>query len=125
MSVPTIRIVIADDQPMLRKGLALLLGDEPDIRIVGEAGDGGEAIEMCRCIHPDVVLMDLSMPRVSGLHATRRIAEELPDVKVIALSMHEETDMAESMREAGAAVYMIKGGPVEELLAAIRRLKNG
>jgi len=114
------RIIVADDHPVMRQGLARLLQEQPDIHVVGEAGDGQAAVDLTRELKPDVVLMDVSMPIVSGLEATRQIVSEWPRVRVIALSMHEETDMAASMLEAGAIAYLTKGGPTEDLIATIR-----
>ena len=90
------------------------------MKLVGEAGDGEEAVALALEGHPDVVLMDVTMPRLDGLEATRRITAAMPDVRVIGLSMHEEEDMARALREAGAAAYLSKGGSWEALLAAIR-----
>jgi len=119
-----IRIVLADDQRILRAGLARLLRDQPDIEVVGEAYDGQMAFDMAREMHPDVVVMDISMPKLNGIEATRKIASELPEVRVIGLSMHEEEEMAHSMFDAGAAAYLSKGGPSDALIAAIRACKR-
>jgi CheY-like chemotaxis protein/anti-sigma regulatory factor (Ser/Thr protein kinase) len=115
-----INVVIADDHPVLRHGLAKLLEEQPDIQVVGEAGDGRTVIELARKLKPDVVLMDVSLPVVNGFEATRQIVFEFPNVRVIGLSMHEETEMAKSMYNAGAVAYLTKGGPIEPLIAAIR-----
>jgi CheY-like chemotaxis protein/anti-sigma regulatory factor (Ser/Thr protein kinase) len=115
-----IRVIVADDHPVLRQGLARLLQEEPDIFVVGEAGDGRTAVDLTHKLKPDLVVMDVGMPIVNGLEATRQIRAKCPNVSVIALSMHEEPDMAASMREAGAAAYLTKGGPTERLIAVIR-----
>lgn len=115
-----VRVLLADDHEILREGLASLLWEEPDIELVGQAGDGLTAVEMALRTRPDVVLMDITMPRMNGIDATRRITAELPGVRVIGLSMHEKQDMAEAMREAGAEAYLPKGGSSETLIAAIR-----
>lgn len=115
-----IRVLLADDHQILREGLASLLADEPDMEVVGEAGDGQEAIELARSTAPDVILMDVTMPGVDGIQATRQITSEISNVRVIGLSMHEEEDMAKAMRAAGASAYLSKGGPSEALIAAIR-----
>jgi len=115
-----IRVLVADDHEMMREGLAVLLRREPDIELVGGAFDGEVAVELARELRPDVVVMDVTMPRVNGIEATRRIVAELAGVSVIGLSMHEEADMAAAMREAGASGYLTKDGPPDALVAAIR-----
>jgi DNA-binding NarL/FixJ family response regulator len=119
-AVRKIRVLLADDHKLLRGCLAHLLGEEPDIEVVEQAGDGREAVEMALATHPDVVLMDVSMPQMSGIEATQRIKRQLPGVRVIGLSMHEEDDMADAMLRAGAVAYFTKSGPSELLLEAIR-----
>ncbi len=116
-----IRVLLADDHQLLREGLASLLSDQPDIEIVAEASDGQAALDLALHVRPDVVVIDVTMPRLNGIEATRRITAALPDVRVIGLSMHEEADMAEGMRRAGAADYFRKDGLVEQLVAAIRQ----
>jgi PAS domain S-box-containing protein len=115
-----IRVLLADDHALLREGLASLLHEEPDIELVGEAADGRAAVELALRVKPDVILMDVTMPRMDGIEATRRITAALPEVRVIGLSMHEQEDMAAAMYEAGASAYLSKGGPSESLLATIR-----
>lgn len=118
---PRIRILLADDHRILRLALATILRDEQDLEVVGEAGDGQEAVELAARCHPDVILMDVTMPRLSGIEATRQITAAWPRVRVIGLSMHEEDGMAAQMRAAGAIAYLTKGGSAEELLDTIRR----
>jgi CheY-like chemotaxis protein len=115
-----IRILIVDDHAMVREGIASILGQTPDIEVVGEAADGEQAIEQAQRQIPDVIVMDVSMPGMSGIEATRIIHEAQPEIRIIGLSMYEEADRAEAMHKAGAAAYLSKGGPAEELLAAIR-----
>lgn len=115
-----IRVLLADDHPILRRGLADLLSESQGIEVVGEAGDGEEAIQLAQQTHPDIVLMDVTMPNVDGIQATRRITAELPKVRVIGLSMHEKTDLAHAMQQAGASLYLSKSAPGDELIAAIR-----
>lgn len=115
-----LRILLADDHPMFRRGLANLLGEHPDLEIVAEAGDGLTAIQLAEQVKPDVVVMDVVMPQMNGLEATRRLRKAMPAVRVIGLSMHEEGDMARAMLAAGAAAYLRKDGSFERLVAAIR-----
>lgn len=114
-----IRVLLADDHKIVREGLAGLLREHPGIRIVGEASDGQSAIELCQQLQPDVVIMDISMPGLSGIEATRRIRAQCPGVEVIGLSMHEKADVAAAMRDAGAAGYFRKDEPSDGLIAAI------
>jgi DNA-binding NarL/FixJ family response regulator len=104
----------------MREGLSRLLGREADIEIAGEAADGEMAVRLAQELQPDIVLMDLGMPRLSGIDATRAIREKLPNVQVIGLSMFEEAERAESMYNAGAFAYLGKTGPTEALINAIR-----
>ncbi len=115
-----IRLLLADDHPVMRQGLIRLLHEQPDMQVVGEAGDGRQAVELARQLKPDVVLMDIGLPGINGFDATQQIMSECPEIRVIGLSMHEETDMEDAMRKAGAVGYMTKGGPTERLVAAIR-----
>jgi PAS domain S-box-containing protein len=114
-----IRVLLADDHPLLRKGLAEMLLEQPRLDLVGEADDGQEAVEMALQLRPDVVLMDVSMPRMDGIEATRRIKEAAPEICIIGLSMHNEDDMASTMRNAGASDYLMKTVAAEELVDAI------
>jgi DNA-binding NarL/FixJ family response regulator len=116
-------VLLADDHKIVRQGLAGLLEIEPDIVVVGEAEDGEEAVELARQLQPDVVIMDVTMPRMSGIEATRLIRRDLANTRVIGLSMHAASDMAGAMCAAGATAYLPKGGPSEDLIAAIRARK--
>jgi PAS domain S-box-containing protein len=116
-----IRVLLADDHPVLRKGLADMLREHPDLNLVGEAQDGQEAMEMAFQMRPDVVLMDISMPRMDGIEATRQIKQTAPEVSVIGLSMHETGEMVTAMKSAGASEYLTKTAPVEDLITAILR----
>ncbi len=116
-----IRVMLVDDHSVVRRGLASVLAAEPDIAIVAEAADGTDAIEMARSNNLDVILMDVSMPTMNGIEATRRIKADHPDVTVIGLSMHETDNAAEAMKLAGAAAYFTKDGSIEKLTGAIRR----
>ncbi len=115
-----IRVLLVDDHAVVRLGLTMLLAHEPDIEVVGEAGDGVAALDLARRLSPDVVVLDVSMPGISGLELARRMKAELPAIRIIALSMFDEREMAATMRAAGAAVYLSKTGPSEALIAAIR-----
>jgi CheY-like chemotaxis protein len=119
-AVRRIRVLLADDHLVVRQGLARLLKAEPDIEVVGEASDGVVALELARQLLPDVVTMDVSMPRMDGIEATRILHAELPEVRVIGLSMFEEAERAAAMRQAGAVNYLPKNGPADALIQAIR-----
>ncbi len=119
-----IHVLVADDMLVMRDGLAALLEHEPDIEVVGRASDGQQAVELAARTHPDVVIMDVSMPARDGVEATREIVAALPNTRVIGLSMHEKEIMASKMLDAGASVYLTKDGPSEELLSAIRNLAD-
>jgi DNA-binding NarL/FixJ family response regulator len=112
-------VLVADDHPLVRKGLADLLREQEKIEIVLEAGDGSEAVDLCQRSDVDVVVMDVTMPRLDGIEATRRIKQSRPRTRVIGLSMHEDADMAKAMLEAGAAAYFRKDAPAAALISAI------
>ena len=120
-----ITILIVDDHPLFRKGLRLLLEEQEDFRIVGEAGDGREAIEQLRTFSPDVVIMDITMPDLNGIDATRQILSEVPSAKVVALSMHAGKRFVEDMLQAGAAGYILKKSAPEDLVNGIRTVVRG
>lgn len=115
-----IRVLLVDDHKVIRQALIGVLKGENDLEVVGEASNGSEAIEQARALNPDVILMDVSMPVMSGIEATRLIHREWPHVKIIGLSMFEEAERADAMREAGAVDYLTKSGPLEAVLGAIR-----
>ena len=118
-------ILLVDDHPLFRKGLRLLLEEQNDFRIVGEAGDGREAIDRVRKHSPDVVIMDITMPEFNGVDSTRKIVSEHPSAKVIALSMHAGKSFVEDMLKAGAAGYILKQSVPEDLVSAIRMVIQG
>jgi PAS domain S-box-containing protein len=120
-----VRVVIADDHAIFRQGFSALLRAEGWIDVVGEAADGGEAVELARTLRPDVIVMDVSMPKMSGIEATRQIVAELPGVRVVGLSMHEDEEIAASMREAGAVDFVTKGGPSNAAISAIYAARFG
>jgi DNA-binding NarL/FixJ family response regulator len=115
-----IRILLADDHPIVRQGLRNLLQLESDFEVVGEAENGRQAIDLTRQCSPEVVIMDVDMPVMNGIEATRILTKEMPQVKVIALSMHVEKDALNEICKAGAIAYVTKGSPTEELVKAIR-----
>jgi len=116
-----VRVLLADDHAVMRQGLTQLLGQEADIEVIGGAADGREAVQLAGELSPDVILMDANMPHLNGVEATRAIHNDYPDIRIIGLSMFEEADRAQAMRDAGAVDYLTKTGPGEQLIAAIRR----
>lgn len=120
-----IRVLIVDDHAILRDGLKALLQGEPDIEVVGEAGTGREAIKLIRQLKPDVVLMDISMPDMTGLEATEVIKKGYPEVKVIALTVHESETYLKRMMQVGAKGYVVKRAAATELTTAIRTVMRG
>lgn len=115
-----IRILLADDHRIMREGLKSLLNDEPDLEVLGEVANGRLAIEMADELSPDVVVMDIGMPELNGIEATRRIVQDHPNTKVIALSMHSDRRFVAEILKAGASGYLLKDGAFEELAGAIR-----
>ncbi|MGD0093877.1 MAG: response regulator transcription factor [Planctomycetota bacterium] len=119
------RILLADDHKILRDGLRVLLEREPDLEVVGEAENGTAAVKMARQLKPDVVVMDVGMPESNGIEATRRLQTELPEVRVIALTMHSEKQYLTQMLRSGAAGYLLKDCATEELVKAIEAVVAG
>jgi DNA-binding NarL/FixJ family response regulator len=119
------RLLIADDHDLVREGLRAVLSGEEDLEVVGEATDGQEALQMCRSLKPDLVLMDVRMPKSDGLEATRAIKEEMPGVSVVMVTMHENPDYLLEAIRAGAAGYILKDAEGERLVGAVRRTLNG
>ncbi len=115
-----IRVMIVDDHPMVRRGLAAFLKVSPDLQLVGEADDGREALRLCEQLQPDVVLMDLVMPVMSGSAATRAIRDKYPQVQVVALTSFQEKELVREALEAGAISYLLKNVTADELASAIR-----
>lgn len=120
-----IRVLLADDHTILREGIRILLEAEPDMDIVGEAGDGEEAVKLALELKPDIVLMDIAMPGMNGLEATRRLRAADPDIHVLILSMHEDQDYVVPILEAGASGYVLKRTAASELVSAIRAVYEG
>jgi DNA-binding NarL/FixJ family response regulator len=120
-----IRLLIVDDQPVVRRGLALMLSLQPDMEVVGEAGDGIEAIEQARRLHPDVVLMDLHMPRRGGVGATREILASLPQTRVLVLTTVEAEQSVYDAVRAGALAYLLKDASEVEVVETVRAVHRG
>ena len=120
-----IRVLIAEDHETVRQGLCALLADRPDIEIIGEASNGRAAVERALALKPDVAVLDLSMPEMSGLAATREIKERLPEVAVVAMTRHTDDAYDQELLIAGASGYVLKQSSVEELLNAIRAAAAG
>jgi DNA-binding NarL/FixJ family response regulator len=120
-----IRLLVVDDQPLVRRGLALMLSMEPDMEVVGEAGDGLEAIEQAKRLRPDVVLMDLHMPRRGGVGATREITASLPRTRVLVLTTLEAEQSVFDAVRAGAMAYLLKDATEREVVETIRAVHRG
>lgn len=120
-----IRVLLADDHKVVRDGLRLLIDGQRDMRVVGEAGDGKEALQKARELKPDVVVMDLSMPEMNGLQATERLKAERSQVKVLALTVHEDASYLLQLCKAGAAGYVLKRSAGDDLIRAIRAVAAG
>jgi DNA-binding NarL/FixJ family response regulator len=125
MQHETKRLVLADDHHLFRRGFRSLLSDEPGLEVVGEASTGFEAIEICRRLAPDLVLMDVRMPEMDGITATLQIKREQPGISVLMVTMHENPDYLLEALDAGAAGYVLKDAPSERLINAVRRTLNG
>ncbi|TAK21850.1 MAG: response regulator transcription factor [Chloroflexota bacterium] len=123
--MPAIRIVVADDHTLIRRGIVSLLGAEPDMEVVGEAGSGPEAVRQARATTADIVLMDIAMPNGNGLDATRDIGRESPGTRVLILTVHDREDYLFQALRAGAAGYILKGADTQDLLSAIRAVHQG
>ena len=124
-SATRIRVLVADDHPVFRRGMRAILGAEPDTEIVGEATDGEEAVAQTMKLRPDVILMDLNMPKVTGIEATRRILEASPNTAILMLTMFEDDDSVFAAMRAGAHGYVLKGADGAEMLRAIHAVASG
>ncbi len=125
MSEAELTAVIADDHPTFRNGLRLMLENRGDIAVVGEAANGVEALELAAEHRPDVVLMDLRMPELNGIEATRQLLAQQPDARVIVLTMFEDDDSVFAAMRAGARGYLLKGAEGEDILRAVHSVGNG
>ncbi len=120
-----VRVLIADDHTIVRSGVRLLLQAEADIEVVGEALNGDEAVALAESLRPDVVLMDIAMPGMDGLEATRQIKARFPEMHVLVLTMHRSDEYFFEMLKAGASGYVLKGAETNELIGAIRAVARG
>jgi DNA-binding NarL/FixJ family response regulator len=125
LSAVVTRVLIADDQPLVRVGLRKILEFEPDVEVVGEAGDGEDAVRQCGRVRPDVVLMDIRMPVLDGIEATRRITASLPETRVLILTTFGLDGYVYEALRAGASGFMLKDAPPEEIVGAARIVARG
>ena len=120
-----IRVLLADDHAMVRKGFRLILEAQPDMEIAGEAGNGRQAVDLAEKLHPDVVVMDVAMPELNGIEATRRLASSSPHTRVLALSMHKDSVYVREILRAGARGYLLKDSIDTDLISAVRAVAKG
>lgn len=118
-------VLIADDHPLVRRALRDLIASLSDMEVVGEAATGAQVVEQAMAVRPDVVVMDLKMPEVDGIEATRRLTEEMPDIAVLVLTMHEDDDSVFAAMRAGARGYLLKGAEQDEIVRAIQAVSSG
>jgi len=120
-----IRILLADDHAVVRRGFQMILAEQPDMEVVGEAGNGREALELAAKLKPDVVVMDVAMPELNGIEATRRMADHAPHARVLALSMHKDSVYVREILRAGARGYLLKDSAPADLVSAVRAIAAG
>jgi DNA-binding NarL/FixJ family response regulator len=120
-----IRILLADDHAVVRRGFQMILAEQPDMEVVGEAGNGREALELAATLKPDVVVMDVAMPELNGIEATRRMADHAPHARVLALSMHKDSVYVREILRAGARGYLLKDAAPADLVSAVRAIAAG
>ncbi|HTT62542.1 MAG TPA: response regulator transcription factor [Bryobacteraceae bacterium] len=120
-----IRILLADDHAVVRQGFKMILAAQPDMEIIGEAGNGREALDLAGQLQPDVIVMDVAMPELNGIEATRRVADLSPRSRVLALSMHKDSVYVREILRAGARGYLLKDSIASDLLAAVRAVARG
>src|SRR5215813_7165000 len=119
------RILLADDHAVVRHGFRMILSAQPDLEVVGEASNGREAVEEAEKLQPDVVVMDVSMPELNGIEATRRVVESSPRTRVLALSMHRDSVYVREVLRAGARGYLLKDASEQDLVSAVRAVARG
>lgn len=124
-SATKIRVLLADDHAIVREGIKRILAEEPDIEVVGEAGDGLEAVEMAKKLKPDVAILDITMPALNGIEATRQIRSSLPNTHTLTLTMHEDDTYVFQLLKAGAAGYVVKRAAATDLVQAVRAAQRG
>lgn len=120
-----IRILLADDHAVVRQGFKMILAEQADMEIVGEAGNGREAVALAESLKPDIVVMDVAMPELNGIEATRRMAEAAPHARVVALSMHKDSVYVREILRAGARGYLLKDSVAGDLVSAVRAVARG
>lgn len=125
MAVRPIRILLVDDHAVVRNGFRMILGSQPDMEVVGEASNGRQAITMAGTAHPEVVVMDITMPELNGIEATRQIVRDHPSMRVLALSMQKDAVYVREVLRAGAKGYLLKDSSEQDLLAAVRAIHAG
>lgn len=121
----TIKILLADDHPLVQEGLRTRFNDIEDINVIGVASDGEELLEKARLLKPDLVITDISMPKINGLKATHLLSQELPEIKVVVLTMHDNKEYIQNAIDSGAKGYILKDKPSAEMIAAVRAIYNG
>jgi two-component system, NarL family, response regulator NreC len=119
------RILLADDHAVVRQGFKMILAAQPDMEIVGEAGNGRATVELAEQLRPDIVVMDVAMPELNGIEATRRLAASLPHTRVLALSMHKDSVYVREILRAGARGYLLKDSVAADLVSAVRAVASG
>lgn len=120
-----INILLADDHPLVQDGLRTRFDDIEDINVIGVANDGEELLEKARSLNPDLVITDISMPKINGLKATHLLSQELPHIKVVVLTMHDNKEYIQNAIDSGAKGYILKDKPAAEMIAAVRAIYNG
>src|SRR3954471_17759045 len=120
-----IRILLADDHAVVRHGFRMILEAQPDMEIAGEAGNGREAVSLAEALKPDIVVMDVAMPELNGIEATRRLTAAVPHTRVVALSMHKDSVYVREILRAGARGYLLKDSPAGDLVSAVRSVASG